>query len=434
MKILIIENVWKRDQKYSLFEKIILTSFSILPPLQARQIAAITPKKHSVHVLNERYESINYDEQYDLVNITFSTSTSPRAYEIADNFRKKGVTVVLSGMHPSGLPDEAKQHGDSVLLGRGELNWLELLEDFENNSLKPYYKPKKYTKTTYLPPTNIQLPGLVITGAIEATRGCPYKCSFCPEGNISGSSNYYARPIDDVIDEIKSIPQKTIMFYDASLTVNPEYTKNLFKKMKGLNKKFFCNGNSDVLANDLELVKLAKEAGCLSWLVGFESISQQTIELMGKNTNKVDEYHIAVKNIHDNKMAVIGDFIFGFDTDTIDVFNETLKMIMELKIDICDFCILTPFPGTPIFKQLEKEGRIITKDWSKYNLKTVVFQPKEMTPEELIQGVRKMYQNFYSNKYTIQRIFRSMGLGINPFFMVLVRNMIANMNSRRLFK
>ena len=433
MKILIIENVWMGGAKYKLFDKMFLTSFSILPTLYARQIAAITPKKHTVSVLSERYSKIDLDESYDIVNINFTTSTTPRAYEIADNFRKKGVTVVLSGLHASALPEEAKQHADSVLLGRGEINWLRLLEDFEKNKLESLYQPINYNESTKIPPTNIHLPGFVVTGAIEATRGCPYRCEFCPEANIPGGGNFYARSVDEVISEIKSIPQKTLMFYDTSLTINPSYSKTLFKKMIGLNKKIFCNGNSDVLARDKELVSLSKEAGCLAWLVGFESVSQETIDKIGKKTNKVDEYFQTVKNIHDNKMAVIGDFMFGFDTDTPDVFDETLKVIKELKIDIADFCMLTPFPGTPIFNKLEKEGRILTKDWSQYSLKNVVFEPKNMTPDELTQGLRKMYYEFYSTPYTVKRIVRSLKLGIYPFFLVLARNAIANMNSRRLF-
>lgn len=432
MNILIIENVWMGGAKYGLFDKTLLTSFSILPTLHARQLAAITPKKHTVSVLNERYSKINFAKSYDVVNINFTTSTTSRAYEIADKFRKKGVKVVLSGLHASALPKEAKQHADSVLLGRGEINWLKLLDDFEKNKLESYYQPIEYNKSIKLPPTNIDLPGFVMTGAIEATRGCPYRCEFCPEANIPGAGKFYSRPVNEVIGEIKAIPQKTVMFYDTSLTINPSYTKSLFEKMKGLHKKFFCNGNSDVLARDKELVKLSKEAGCVSWLIGFESVSQKTIDSIGKKTNKVKEYSQAVRNIHDNGMAVIGDFMFGFDTDTPDVFDETLRMIKELQIDLADFCVLTPFPGTPIYNKLDKEGRIITKDWSQYNLKNVVFKPKNMTPDKLIHGLKKMYYEFYSTGYTAKRIIRSLGLGLYPFFLVLVRNTVGNMASRRL--
>jgi radical SAM superfamily enzyme YgiQ (UPF0313 family) len=433
MNILIIENTWMGNSRYGFFDKTLLTAFSILPSLYARKIAAITPKKHTVNLVTERYSKINFDEPYDIVNINFTTSTTPRAYEIADKFREKGRTVVLSGLHPSILPQEAKQHADSILLGWGEPNWLQLLKDFENNEIKAFYEPIKYDKSIHLPPTNIKLPGFVITGAIEATRGCPYKCEFCPETNIPGGSQFYARPIDEVIAEIKSMPQKTLMFYDTSLTINPDYSKSLFKEMSGLHKKFFCNGNVDVLAYDDEFVKLSKAAGCVSWLIGFESFSQETIDKIGKRTNKVMEYFKAVKNVHDNGMSVIGSFMFGFDTDKKDVFNNTLKMIKELDIDVADFCILTPFPGTPLFNRFEKEGRILTKDWSKYTMKNVVFEPKNMTAEELLQGVKKMYNEYYSTPYTVKRIVKSLKLGVYPFFMVLARNAVANMNSRILF-
>ena len=433
MNILVIENVWMGGAKYKLFDKFILTAFSILPTLHARQIAAITPNKHNVYVLNERYEKIDFDKKYDIVNINFTTSTASRAYEIADRFRKKGVIVVLSGLHPAALPEEAKKHSDSVLLGRGELNWIEFLKDFENNSLKPIYHSIPYSNNITIPPTNINLPGFVMTGAIEATRGCPYGCDFCPEANIDGGSQFYSRPIKDVIEEIKAIPQKTIMFYDSSLTINKEYSKQLFREMKGLGKRFFCNGNSNVLANDIELVNLSKEAGCVSWLIGFESISQKTINEIGKKTNKVLEYEKAIENIHKNGMAVIGCFMFGSDFDKPTIFDETLKVIKKLKIDICDFCVLTPFPGTSIFKKLEKEGRILKKDWASYNLKTIVFKPKQMTLDEIHEGVQKMYTEFYSIPYTTRRILRGLKLGIFPFFLIMARNIVATMNARRLF-
>ena len=433
MKILVIENFWVAGRKLKSFEILLLNTFSILPTLYARQLAAITPKKHSVEVVDERYSTINFEEKYDIVLINFNFSSVMRAYEIADTFRRKSIPVVLSGWYASAVPEEAKIHADSVLMGKGELSWLKLLDDFEKNNLKPFYQPTKYDNSVKIPPTNVDIPGFVITGAIEATRGCPYRCEFCPEAIVPGDSQYYARPVDEVIAEIKSMPQKTLMFYDNSLTINPDYSKSLFKKMKALNKKIFCNGNSDVLARDKELVRLSKEAGCVSWLVGFESVSQKTLDEIGKTSNRVEEYFQAVKNIHGHGMAVIGSFMFGFDSDTKDVFDETLKTIKELEIDVADFCILTPVIGTPVFNKLEKEGRILTKDWSKYDMKNVVFEPKNMTPEELLQGVRRMYAEFYSTSYTVKRVVKSLRLGLYPFFLVLARNAVANMNSKLLF-
>lgn len=432
MRILIIENFWLNGKKLRFTEKLLLNTFSILPTLFARQIAAITPKKHNVKLVDERYSKINFDEKYDIVLINFNLSSIPRAYELANIFKKKKIPVVFSGWYPSINPKDALNYADSILIGKNELNWLELLEDFENRKLKKIYGPKRFDNSIKIPPANIEIPGLVITGAVEATRGCPYKCSFCPEANLPGGEEFYKRPIDEVIDEIKSISKKTIMFYDNSLTIDINYTKELFKNMIRLKKRFFCNGNSDALANDLELVELSKKAGCVSWLIGFESINQETINDVGKKSNKVNEYKKAVENIHKNKMAVIGSFMFGFDTDNKDIFEQTLKKVYELKIDVADFCILTPFPGTPVYDKFEKEGRILTNDWSKYDMKNVVFKPKNMTAEELINGVKKLYKNYYSTPNTLVRIIRSINLGIYPALLVLARNLIANMNSRRI--
>ena len=384
-------------------------------------------------IINERYQPIPYNQQFDLININYTTSTAPHAYDIADTFKRQGTTVIFSGMHASSLPEEALQHGDSVLLGRGELNWLTLLQDSQNNQLKPLYQPIAYNKNTHIPPTNIHLPGFVVCGAIEATRGCPYNCLFCPEVNIPGGSTFYKRPIKEVIEEIKNIPQKTIQFYDSSLTIDPSYTKDLFRQMKGLGKRFFANGNADVLANDPELVRLARDAGCIAWLIGFESFNQETLEQMGKKTNKVNQYALAIQNLHDNKQVVIGCFMFGFDTDTKDIFSSTFQMIKQLQIDIADFSVLTPFPGTPVFNKLENESRLLTKDWEKYNLKTMVFLPKNLTIPEITQGMQMLYQRFYSPGYTLRRIIKGLRLGFYPFFVILARNMVALMNSRRVF-
>jgi radical SAM superfamily enzyme YgiQ (UPF0313 family) len=202
--------------------------------------------------------------------------------------------------------------------------------------------------------------------------------------------------------------------------------------MIGLHKKFFCNGNVDVLAQDKELVRLSKEAGCVAWLVGFESISQDTLDSIRKTTNMVIEYAQAIHNIHNNHMAVIGEFIFGFDTDTKEVFDKTLAIIKELKIDIADFSTLTPFPNTPLFKKLDSNGRILTKDWSYYDMGHVVFIPNQMTPEELREGVRKMYDEFYQLPFAIKRIARGLRWGVYPFLAIFVRNLVAMMGRRRL--
>jgi radical SAM superfamily enzyme YgiQ (UPF0313 family) len=432
MNILIVETVWMGGARYKFLDKTLLTAFSILPTLQAREYAAVTPKRHTVSVINERYYPIDFDAAYDIVLINFVTSTTPRAYAIADAFRQRHIPVVLSGFHASGLPEEAKQHADSVLIGRNEQGWLTVLQDFEQKKLQPFYHAPPYNPSLPLPPMTISLPGFVMTGAIEATRGCPYHCEFCPETNTLGGATFHKRPLAEVIAEIRTIPQKTLMFYDTSLTIDPSYTKELFKRMRGLKKKFFCNGNADVLAHDEELVRLSKEAGCVAWLIGFESISQSTLQAIGKTTNIVEDYAQAISNIHANHTVVIGDFMFGFDTDTPDVFKQTLQTMTDLKVDVADFSILTPFPGTPLYTKLEGEKRIITRDWQRYNMGQVVFTPKQMSPDQLLQGVRWMYDMFYSPLFSLKRIVHSLKRGIYPFVVVSSRTLVAMMSRKRI--
>ncbi|MEF8847673.1 MAG: radical SAM protein [Candidatus Thermoplasmatota archaeon] len=434
MKLLIVENVYMNKGSYGFFDKTLLTSFSILPTLQARQIAAITPEKHQVDLINERYKKIDFNKKYDIVHINYTTSTTPRAYAIADKYRKKDTKVVLSGLHASGIPNEAKKHADSIILGNIEPTWLQILKDYKKGKIQKFYPPISYEESNVkIPPTNVQLPGFNMIGAVQATRGCPYQCHFCPSNNTN-NSNYYKRPVEEVISEIKKLPQKIIMFYDDTLTVDPSYTKKLFTGLKKLNKKFLCNGNINVLAEDKEFVKLSKKAGCLAWLVGFESILQKNIKNIEKKTNKTKLYHKAVKNLHRNRIVTIGDFIFGFDHDNQQIFKKTLEFIKKIQIDVADFCILTPFPGTKTYEKLDKENRILTKKWEEYNLKNTVFKPKNMTPEQLNNGVRKMYQNFYSPFNTAKRISKNIKLGIYPFFTTLARNTVATMNSRKLFE
>jgi len=423
MKLLIIEPDSRANLKS--LNRLVSTTFPIFPTLYSWQMASVTPAEHSVRVISEMYEKIDYNEKYDLVNINFLTPYANYVYKIADELRKRGTTVTLSGFHASALPEEAKQHADSVIIGRGEDSWLVLLKDLEKNKLKPFYKPEKMLDPKTIPSTKMNLPkSFILIRGIEATRGCPNRCKFCQESNIAGGFTFRSRPVENVIKEIKSTSQKALIFYDTSLTIDPKYTKSLFKEMKDLNKKFSCCGNIDVLASDEELLKLANQAGCTTWLIGFESIFQKTIDSIGKKTNKVKEYPSAIKKIHDYGMSVVGSFMFGFDTDKIDVFEKTQNAINDWDIDLADFGILTPYPGTPLYHSLEKENRIITRDWTKYTMQNVVFKPKNMSEDELLEGSRKISKEFYSNYSVIKRTTRGLKLGLYPFIQIFVRNLI----------
>ncbi|HEC82075.1 MAG TPA: radical SAM protein [Thermoplasmatales archaeon] len=267
--------------------------------------------------------------------------------------------------------------------------------------------------------------------AVEATRGCPEKCGFCQYSNIPGGSTFYTRPVEDVIREISMTREKLLYFKDLSMTINPVYAKTLFRGMKGLNKRFICHGNVNVLARDEELVKLAYEAGCVEWTIGFETFSQDTLNQVNKKANKVEEYASAVEKIHKHKMAVVGTFVFGFDEDTPDVFEKTLENIEKLGIDGAIFAVLTPYPGTPLFKKFDEEGRILTRDWSKYNRKDVVFEPKNMSKKELEEGLRWITYEFNSPSKVVYRVSRGFKLGFYPAFAVLAGNLGSMIVGRR---
>ena len=405
-----------------------LSTFSYRSTFNERLIAAVTPNKHVVEIL-EKNREINFNSNHDLVHIVFGTSAAPNAYRVADGFREKGKTIVLSGNHPSALPEEARQHADAVVVGDILTVWPRVVMDAEKNKLQPFYKSFSFKNKPVLPSAkNIVFfskkeKRVRFVNAVEATRGCPDKCVFCQYSNIPGGSTFYTRPVEDVLEEISLTKEKLLYFKDLSMTINPVYTKKLFKGLKELNKRFICHGNVNVLARDEELVRLAYEAGCIEWTIGFETFSQTTLNSVHKNSNKVEEYKLVVDRLHKYDMSVVGTFVFGFDNDTPDVFEKTLMNIEKLGLDGAIFAVLTPYPGTPLFKKLNEEGRILTRDWSKYNRKDVVFEPKNMTKEELENGLSFVTDEFNSLGKVVYRILKGFKLGFYPAFAVLAGNL-----------
>ncbi len=376
------------------------------PILTLPHVAAITPKKYDVEIVNENYDNLDFDTDADLVGITCYTMTAPRVYEIADEFRKRGKKVVLGGYHPTAIPEEALKHADSILLGMAEANWPKLLADAEKGKLKQIYDKDTTYKAEEIPPIRRDLiRHNPIMGAIQTTRGCPNRCEFCAIASFC-EHGIKQRPIENVIDEMKDMPNKLFTIHDPHLTANPKYAKKLFKEMikNRINKSWVSNGTTNVLLKaDDEFLQLARKSGCVEWFVGFESVSQAALNGIKKTHNKVEDFGKMIDRVHDYGMSIQGGIIFGFDEDTPDVFDATLDKINELEIDVLEVNILTPYPGTPLYDRLKKEGRIFTKDWSKYNQVDVVFEPKNMTVEELREGAKKVAKEFYSWKNIIKR-------------------------------
>ena len=393
-------------------------------PLTIPILAALTPKEHVVKFTEADLGKIDYDGDYDIVAISTVTQCAYTAYAIADEFRKRGVFVAMGGYHPSALPEEAKQHADAVFIGESEETWPQFLKDFESGNVKPFYRLIKPVDPSLIPHPRLDIfEGKSGVGA-QATRGCPYGCEFCAITNMQFGNIFRKRPVNDVIDDIKVIPNRSFFFSDNSLTINPTYTKQLFKEMKGLNKRFYAYGNIDTLGKDEELLKVASEAGCFGWFIGFESISQDSLNNIGKKTNRVNEYFAHIKKLHDYGMVVIGSFMFGFDHDTIDIFDATDEFIRSSEVDLPYSTPVIPYPGTPLFDRLDKEGRILTKDWSKYDIGHIVFKPKNMTPEELLENIKDIRSRWYSRSSNYMRSLNSLKLGFYPFLFVSIRNMV----------
>lgn len=403
---------------------------SLVKPLTFAVLAEVTPEDHSVEIMEGRPHEIKYDGQYDVVGITCTTRYAHWAYEIADKFREGGSFVVLGGWHPSALPTEAKQHADAVVIGEAEETWPELLNDFKNGKTKSFYFPKRPVDPELIPHPSDKLYPKGTKFTVMATRGCPTGCNFCSITNMKFRNIVRKRSIEEVIKDIKARPSKIFNFEDNSLTNDPKYSKELFKAMKGINKKFFAFANIPILGKDDEFLKLASEAGCVGFSVGFESIYQQSIDFINKPTNKVENYASAIKKVHDYGIILIGSFVFGSDYDTLEIFDETDEFVNKYEIDVPDPYVLTPYPGTPLFDKLDKEGRILTRDWAKYNLERVVFQPKNMSPEELEINTKLLHDIWKKYSNIFRRTMKSAKYGYNPLSISFQQNFLMRLLSR----
>ena len=393
-------------------------------PISLYILSVLTPKEHEVTIVEGEPDEIDYDIDADLVGISFTTRLAPLAYQIADRFRERGVKVVAGGWHPSAMPEEALRHADSVVIGEAEYIWRDLLKDMERGRPKKIYMQDRPTDPHDIPSLIPVFESLKFPIGIQATRACPYGCEFCAITHMIHRKVFRTRAVKDVVDEIEKLPQKVFIFLDNSLTISPDYTKELFREIirRGIDKKFTAFGNIDVLGKDTEFLSLACDAGCVAWLVGFESVSQKSLDWVKKKTNVVKDYKSAVAKVHDQGMYVIGNFVFGFDYDTVETFDKTIDIVKSCEIDVPDIMILTPLPGTPLFKKLEQEGRILTYDWSIYNFEDVVFRPKNMSPEELFYHSRRVFKELYSTGNIISRMLRAMRFDLYKFIDIAVRN------------
>jgi len=374
-------------------------------------LAALTPDEHEVRIHDARLSEPDYDEDWDLVGFTGMSCEIPHVYRMADSFRRRGKIVVIGGYHASALPEEALQHTDFVVVGEAEGLWPQILREISNGGAKQ----KIYKNSEAIEMRNMAIPRrnlldqkmYSVPSTIQATRGCPFNCEFCTVTKFFGHS-YRSRPVAEVVDEIKSRPDRLWMFLDDSLVADPAYAKSLFKALIPLNITWGAQ-TSFTITKDPELMDLYAAAGGRSAFIGFESITADTLNSMHKRFNKPDKYAEGVLELHRRGIMVMGSFIFGLDGDDLSVFKRTVDFVNTAKIDIPHYNILTPFPGTRLYQRMEDEGRIIDRDWANYDVCHSVIQPKNMTSEELQNGYFWAVRETYKLPNILKRILRFHG-------------------------
>ena len=371
----------------------------MIPQLALHILEGLTPSEHQVKTVEEEIADINLDEECDLVGISCMTSNAPRAYYLAQEFKKREKTVVLGGVHPTILPDEALSNADSVVVGEAEGVWEQLLEDFQFGKLKKIYHVPIPPLDRYISMEHRKLTKKRLFNVIPVmtTRGCPYNCEFCCVSNIYGTKIRHV-PVENVVRDIKESGGKIFIFLDDNIIGHSEYAKKLFKAIKPL--KITWIGQASIsFVQDSELMTLAAESGCGALFIGVETISKNQLKRMRKSFNEIIKVEEAIKKVKDLGIHFHASMVFGFDDDTKAVFPETLKFLMKNKISTASFNVLTPYPGTKVYEQFKEEGRLLTTDWKYYDHKTVVFKPKHMTPYELQEGktwVKKEFSKFSS--------------------------------------
>ncbi len=371
-------------------------------PLTLTTLAALIPSDipSSVTIYDEGIEGIPQELEADLIGITLITGSALRGYELAKHYRAKGIPVVLGGPHVTLVPDEAQAHGDSIVVGYAEESWPQLLRDFVANEMKPRYSQSptfSLSNVENLPFARRDLlkrAHYKTTDTFEATRGCIHRCDFCVVPNAWGSRPYQ-KPIAHVIDDIRRNGAKKILFYDLNLFADFTYARELLTALIPLKIQWF-GLSTTLIGRDQDLLQLAARSGCRGLLIGFESVSEQTLKGLNKGFNDPKEFRTLIERLHSMKILVNGTFVFGNDTDGTESFQDVQDFVIESKIDLPRFAIVTPFPGTPLFTRLKNEGRIQHEDWSKYDGQHVVFHPRLMSSEELQLGHEKVWKAVYS--------------------------------------
>ncbi len=384
--------IWKKSLRYM--------------PLTLPTLAALVPPELNAEVtlVDEGVDEIHLDAEADLVGISAITGTSLRAYEIAAHFRKRGIPVVLGGVHPTLLPQEAQRHADVLVTGYAEESWPQLLRDWQAGTLKAHYMQRPGLKLANLPLPRRDLMdggGFTAMHTIEATRGCVHHCEFCVVPSAWGKP--LQRPVGEVIEELRHFKAKRLIFLDLNLIADIPYAKELFTALIPLKLKWGGLATT-LITRDPELLELAAKSGCKGLLIGFETLSESALKGMHKAFNLKQDYYEVVRRLHAHDIAVMGTFVFGFDQDTRHTIEEVVDFVQTAHIDLPRYAIQTPFPGTPLFNRLQIEGRILTEDWTLYDGQHVVYLPTHMSPQDLLADSEWAWKETYRYRAIAHRL------------------------------
>lgn len=413
--------------------------FSVLP---LTVVAALTPREHAVRIVDENVEPVDFDTDCDVVGITFMTALAPRAYEIAGAFRRRGKIVVAGGYHPTLCPADASPHFDALVLGDAEGAWERLLADIRAGALRKIYRPGAADVAA-----GSVLPGTLHTprprrallertarhyatiNAVQAGRGCRHNCRYCSV-TVFHQQHYRRRPVAAVIEELRTL-SRDFIFVDDNIIADREYALELFRRMIPLGKRWVSQC-SVLIADDPELLRLAQAAGCRGLFLGIETASPVNLAAMNKQFNRTESYEARLRRIRGAGIGVIAGMIVGMDGDGVGVFEETLRFLERTHIDAVQLNILTPLPGTPLYADMDADGRVADREWSHYDYRHVVFRPARMTATELQAGADWVYAQFYRLDRILWRFVRGIfSVGWMPALLGLKLGLTYRYDNRR---
>ncbi|NVL93192.1 MAG: B12-binding domain-containing radical SAM protein [Desulfobacterales bacterium] len=382
-----------------------------IPQLALPILAALTSPEHEVLMIEEEFERLPLDGHWDVVGISAMTATAPRAYELALLFRQNGAKVILGGIHPSVVPDEAAQFADAVVIGEAEGMWERVLYDVRRNRLRKFYHNSQPDLSESPLPVRrrmrsvLRLPSLVMpikaVMPIMASRGCPYDCEFCCVHRVYGRRQRHI-PIELIVEDIRRTGARRVMFLDDNIGGVRSYIVQLITALKPLKVSWYAQASPRFILDD-ELFDAAVRSGLEALFVGVESVDPEARKRIRKSLPSIHLYQKAIKRCRSAGVIFHASVIFGLDEDTPGVFERTLEFLLRNSVPSISACILTPYPGTPLFERLMREGRILHTNWSYYDHTTVCYQPKNMDPEELAERYLDFRNRFFSYSSIMQR-------------------------------